>query len=182
MSARNAIIFAIVLAILLPFYLLVDRRQTGPTLQHQKEESLLKLDGIDALTIIRGSESIRFQKTPDGKLYQVVEPVHAFLPQDMMVAMSKLLIDMTQVEIISNSSSDLSEYGLDHPQFVMLIQPSGGGHEIKLIVGAENPTRTSSYAQVVGNPKIFLVGSNVEYYQSLMFEWAEGKMGKNPKS
>ena len=28
-------------------------------------------------------------------------------------------------------------------------------------------------------PKVFLLGENIEYYQSLMFQWIEGKQGKN---
>jgi hypothetical protein len=26
---------------------------------------------------------------------------------------------------------------------------------------------------------VFLLGQNLEYYQSLMFQWIEGKQGKN---
>jgi len=28
-------------------------------------------------------------------------------------------------------------------------------------------------------PKVFLLGRNLEYYQTLMFQWVEGKQGKN---
>ena len=35
------------------------------------------------------------------------------------------------------------------------------------------------YAQIEGVPKVFLLGENIEYYQSLMFQWIEGKQGKN---
>jgi hypothetical protein len=35
------------------------------------------------------------------------------------------------------------------------------------------------YAQIEGLPQVFLLGKNLQYYETLMFQWIEGKQGKN---
>ncbi|HXW83976.1 MAG TPA: hypothetical protein VEJ86_06200, partial [Candidatus Binataceae bacterium] len=89
MSARNAIILTVLLAILLPYYLLADRPQvTAAQVPQTTQETLLKLNAISAVTVIRGAETVRYQKAPDGRLFTLTEPAHAFVPQDLMQALS----------------------------------------------------------------------------------------------
>jgi hypothetical protein len=179
-SARPAIFYTIVLFILLPIYFWIQSGIKAPTALEQKEESLLKLGaGIDAISISSGSESLRFEKTKDGKLYQLVAPPGKFVPHDLMDAMASLLINAKSVEVVADNSNDLSQFGLDHPKSVITVEASGQPQPVKLAFGNENPTHTAIYAQVEGIPKVFLLGQNLEYYQSLMFQWIEGKQGKN---
>ncbi|HYB90702.1 MAG TPA: DUF4340 domain-containing protein [Candidatus Binataceae bacterium] len=178
MSARPAIVFTILLAILLPIYFFVDRPDLAPSPVQEQQESLLKLTGIDAITLRRGKESLRYQKTSDGKLFQLTEPPNAFIPQDLMQALASLLIGAKQVEVVANDVNHLADFGLDHPQSEMTIEAPGRQSPIKIYFGADNPTHTAVYGQIEGVPKVFLLGNNLEYYQSLMFQWVEGKQGK----
>jgi Domain of unknown function (DUF4340) len=177
--ARPAILYTVVFFILLPLYF-----WTLPTIKQassleQKEESLLKLSGIDAISITNGTETLRFKKTGDGKLYQLVEPSGKFIPQDLMNAMVQLLLGQKSVEVISENSQDVAQFGLDHPRSEMTIESVGKPQPVKIAFGTENPTHTAIYAQIEGVPKVFLLGRNLEYYQQLMFQWVEGKQGKN---
>jgi Domain of unknown function (DUF4340) len=177
--ARPAILYTVVFFILLPLYF-----WTLPTIKQvssleQKEESLLKLSGIDAITIITGTERLSFRKTGDGKLYQLVEPSGKFIPQDLMNAMVQLLLGQKSVEVIAENSQDVAQFGLDHPRSEMTIEAPGKPQPVKIAFGTENPTHTAVYAQIEGVPKVFLLGRNLEYYQQLMFQWVEGKQGKN---
>ena len=180
MSARPAIFYTIVFFILLPVYFWIQPTIKPAGALEQKEESLLKLsDGIDAITVSSGSESLRFQKTKDGKLYELVAPQGKFVPHDLMDAMVSLLTSAKSVEVVADDSTDLAQWGLDHPKSVITVEGPGQPQPIKLAFGNENPTHTAVYAQVEGIPKVFLLGANIEYYQSLMFQWIEGKQGKN---
>ncbi len=180
MRARPAIFYTIVFFILLPIYFWIQPSITPATTLEQKEESLLKLSGgIDAITISSGSGSLRFQKTKDGKLYQLVAPPGKFVPRDLMDAMVLLLMSAKSVEVVAENSNDLAQFGLDHPNAVIIVEGSDQPQPIKLAFGNENPTHTAVYAQVEGIPKVFLLGASIEYYQSLMFQWIEGKQGKN---
>jgi hypothetical protein len=176
-SPRHAILFTIVFAILLPYYVLIDTPQLK-MVRLQQQESLLKLSSIDSITLNRGAETIRFQRTSDPKLYQVIQPSNGFIPQDLMQATMALLIGAKSVEVVSDNPSDLRQFGLDQPTTTMVIT-APGREPIHIDFGALNPTKTAVYARIIGVPKVFLMGRNLEYYQTLMFQWVEGKQGKN---
>jgi hypothetical protein len=179
-SIRSAIFYTIAFFILLPLYFWIQPTVKPEGALEQKQESLLKLDGgIDAITVAAGSESLRFQKTKDGKLYDLVAPAGKFVPHDLMDAMVSLLTSAKSVEVVADDSTDLEQFGLDHPKSVVTIEAAGQPQPIKIAFGNENPTHTAIYAQIEGIPKVFLLGQNMEYYQSLMFQWIEGKQGKN---
>lgn len=179
MRTRPAILYTVIFFVLLPIYFwTLPTIKQGSSLQ-QKEESLLKLSSVDAITITSGTETLRFVKTGDGKLYQVVAPSGKFIPQDLMNAMVQLLLGQKSVEVIAENSQNVAQFGLDHPQSEMTIEAPGKPQPIKINFGSENPTHTAIYAQIQGTPKVFLLGRNLEYYQQLMFQWIEGKQGKN---
>ncbi len=179
MRARPAILYAIVFLALLPLYFWsLPSIQPSSTLQ-QKEESLLKLDSIEAITITAGAETLRFQKVAGGTRYELVDPPGKFIPQDLMNAMVQLLVQAKSVEVVSETDKDLAQFELDKPKAQLVIESAGHPQPIKLAFGSENPTHTAVYAQILGVPKVFLLGRNLEYYQQLMFQWIEGKQGKN---
>jgi hypothetical protein len=179
-SARPAIFYTIVFFILLPIYFWIQPSVKPASALEEKQESLLKLGGgIDAITVSSGSESLRFQKDKDGKFYNLVAPPGKFVPHDLMDAMVSLLTSAKSVEVVANDSTDLAQFGLDHPKSVITVEAPGQPQPIKIAFGNENPTHTAIYAQIEGIPKVFLLGQNLEYYQSLMFQWIEGKQGKS---
>jgi hypothetical protein len=180
LRTRPAILYTIIFFILLPiYYWSIPKIEPGEALQ-QKEESLLKLEnGIDAVAITRPNEELRFQKAADGKLYQLVAPQGKFIPQDLMNALVQLLVGAKSVEVVSENSKDLAQFGLDNPRSEITIEAKGKAQPIKLAFGNENPTHTAVYAQILGVPKVFLLGRNLDYYQGLMFQWIEGKQGKH---
>ncbi len=179
MSPRNAIIFTVLIAILLPYYYFVDRPELRiKELTTSVQESLFDLPGgIDALTVSRDNEKVRYTRRSDGQ-YKVVEPDGKFVPQDLMRALADLFVDAKSVEVVSTNPNDLAEFGLDKPKGEVTIE-AGSKKPIDIFFGSENPTHTAVYARIEGVPKVFLLGANLQYYQSLMFQWVEGKQGKN---
>jgi hypothetical protein len=177
-NVRPAIFYTIAFFILLPIYFW-DRPSLKPVALSSQEESLLKLNDITSVEMDRGNESLKFERAGGGKQYQVVAPAGKFIPQDLMEALTQLLLTQKQVEVVAQNSQDLKQFGLDQPESVMTIQAPGHTEPIKITFGAENPTHTAIYAQVAGKPQVFLLGKNIEYYGTLMFQWVEGKQGKN---
>lgn len=177
MSARPAILYTALFFVLLPIYLWSRPVLRAPSELEQRQESLLKLGDIQAISMTRGTESLRFQKTADGKLYQVVAPQGKFIPQDLMNRMAESLAHAKSVEVVAENAADLRQFGLEHPASEITIESAGQAQPIKIAFGNENPTLTAVYGKLEGNPKVFLLGKDVEYYQQLMFEWVEGKQG-----
>jgi len=177
---RPAIFYTVIFFILLPIYFWIQPAVKDDSALQEKQESLLKLDGgIDSVTVSSGNESLTFQKTKDGKLYELVAPPGKFVPHDLMDALVSLLTGAKSVEVVADDTTDLEQFGLDHPKSEIVVQGAGQPQPIKLAFGNENPTHTAIYAQIEGVPKVFLLGQNLEYYQSLMFQWIEGRQGKN---
>ena len=180
MSPFRAIFFTALIAVLLPFYYFVDRPEVKLKAMMPAEESLLDLPGgIDGITLTRGDEKVHFTRMADGNGYQLVEPQGKFVPQDLMKALADLLEGAKSVEIVSTNPKDAAEFGLDQPKGELILDPASKKGPIDIFFGNENPTRTAVYARIDNGPKIFLLGANLEYYQTLMFQWVEGKQGKN---
>jgi hypothetical protein len=177
-SARPAILFSVLLAVLLPYYFTVDRHDTHEVKIKQERANVLELDAVSGMVLRRGAEQVRFTRTSDGKLYQIVAPSGAFAPQDLMNALTALFLSTQEVEIVASNTDNLAQYGLDHPYLEVEIDAPGKQRPLKLQFGAENPTHTAFYAKLADSPKIFLMGLDLKYYQELIFEWVEGKHGK----
>ena len=179
MSPLKAIVFTVLIAILLPYYYFIDRPELRLKQVAAAEESLLDLPGgIDAITVTRADEKVRYTRRSDGQ-YKVVEPDGKFVPQDLMKALADLLEGAKTVEVVSTNPNDLAEFGLDKPKGELILEATSKKQPISIFFGNENPTHTAVYARIEGIPKVFLLGANLEYYQNLMFQWVEGKQGKN---
>jgi Domain of unknown function (DUF4340) len=179
LSPRHAILFSILIALAAPYYHFVDRprpRIAAPSVERMR---LLKVSEIDAVTITAGGQTVRFEKAPDGRSYKLVEPPNKFVPQDLMKAMVSLLIDAKSVEVVSTDPGDLAEFGLDRPRAEIAVRARSSRMPIVILLGADNPTGTAIYARIKGAPEVFMLGSDLDYYRTLMFEWIEGKQGKN---
>ena len=181
MSPRPAILFSALLVVLLPYYFYIDSAKVHEIqVADQKQANLLDLNGVEGITLSRSKQTIHFQKTADGKLFEVTAPSGAFVPQDLMTALSGLFLKTEEVEIVADSG-DSSQYGLEHPVTVAEVTSPGRAAPVRISFGSENPTHTAIYAKLDGSPKIFLLGLDMKYYQDLIFEWLEGKQGK-PKA
>lgn len=181
MSARHAIIFTVLIAVLLPFYYYVDRPQTKDASRETRRQNLLRLNNIDSVTLTRDGHTIRYRKTTDGKHYELVQPVGRFVPQDLMQALTSLLLRIKPIEVISASPDRLAQFGLRQPTGEMSITSAGRAGPVEIYFGRDNPTGTAIYARIAGVAKIFLLGKNLEYYQTLMFQWVEGEQGEGTK-
>jgi len=180
LSPFRAIFFTALIAILLPYYYFVDRPELRLKELQPAQESLLNLPGgIEGITLTRGDEKVHYTKMADGSGYKLVEPEGKFVPQDLMKALAELIEGAKSVEVVSTNPNDLAEFGLDQPKGELILEPASKKPAINIFFGSENPTRTAVYARIDNSPKIFLLGANLQYYQTLMFQWVEGKQGKN---
>jgi hypothetical protein len=180
LNPGKAIFFTALVAILLPYYYFVDRPELRLKELQTAQESLLDLPGgIEAITVTRGEQKVRYTRMPDGRTYKLVEPEGKFVPPDLMKALADLLEGAKTVEVVSADSKDLAEFGLDQPKGEVILEAASKKQPINIFFGNENPTHTAVYARIEGSPKIFLLGANMQYYQNLLFQWVEGKQGKN---
>jgi Domain of unknown function (DUF4340) len=179
LNLRHALLFSILIAVAIPYYYFVDRPRPRISAPRVELARLLNVSDIDAVTMTAGGRTIRFEKTSDGHTYRLVEPPNKFVPQDLMKALVSLLINAKSVEVVSTDPGNLAEFGLDRPRAGIAVKAPSSRAPIEILLGADNPVGTAVYARIRGVPKVFLVGKNLDYYRTLMFQWVEGTQGKN---
>ncbi len=178
MSARHALLFSALVAVLVPYYCLVDRPLARIETIDTVPPLLLHANDIDAVTVTTGIERVRFEKS-SGDAYKLVEPRDKFVPQGLMQAIVALLLHARSVEVVAINPGDLTEFGLDRPRAEIAIETGSGSAPVEILLGDENPGATAIYARIRGGSQVFLIGKDLEYYRILLFQWVEGKQGRN---
>lgn len=180
MSWRAVGVIYAVFASLLAFVLLVERRPTveAPPPEAAPARSLLGVEpgAVRAVTLRRGGVRVRAERA-DGR-WRVVEPAGASVPSDLVEAAVATLTAGQVSEVVADAARtpDLAAFGLATPTSVIeLTTGNAAGHVLTVLFGGRNPTRTALYARLADDPRVFLVGLNVRYYEDLIFEAAGAK-------
>jgi len=79
-------------------------------------------------------------------------------------------------EVVGEATGeDLDDFGLMRPVSEIEVTVSGETETpLRVLLGANNPTKTALYAKRADRPNVYLVGGNLRYYQDLIFEAAAG--------
>ena len=85
------------------------------------------------------------------------KPMHAD-PEQVSILLSALE-PLTAQEVVTNSASDLSQYGLTSPTIEIDLTQKGRPEQ-RLLIGDNTPVGSASYAMVAGNPRIFTTFSS----------------------
>ena len=95
-----------------------------------------------------------------GTGWRIKEPLSAGADPDRIDAFLSIF-DYGFIEIIDDSSSDLSQYGLVNPEIELTISLKGkeGITLYTILFGSSNPAKNACYCQVSGDPKVYLVGA-----------------------
>jgi len=163
-----------VFALLLAFVLRFEREPEvgAPPPDAAPARSLLGVEpsAVRTITFVRGATRVRAERR-DGR-WQVVEPAGAAVPPDLVAAAVATLTAGQASEVVADRTSDPSVFGLAAPSstIVLTTDADGGAGETTVLLGDVNPTHTALYARLAGDPRAYLVGLNVRYYEDLIFE------------
>lgn len=127
----------------------------------------LRVDEI--VTFALDADGIRLRcERRDGQ-WQVREPIGAPVPSDLIAAMIATLTELPPVQIVPLAGAgEVGEFGLDtHAVRVTL---GDREDQVRVQLGARNPSQTAVYARRDGAEDVVLVGLNVQYYVDLLIE------------
>jgi hypothetical protein len=167
-----------VFALLLAFVLRFERQPAveAPPPEAAPARSLLGVapKAVHAITFRRETARVRAERD-DGR-WRMLEPAGALVPPDLIDAAVATLTAGQVSEVVADDSrgTDLTVFGLSAPSssIVLTTDADGAIREVTVLFGAMNPTRTAVYARVADDPRVYLVGLNVRYYEDLIFEAA----------
>lgn len=121
---------------------------------------VLSLAGIDEITYTSAAGDVLTFVRVDDKNWQWAGdpdfPVRQVRPQNM----AKALEPVTAISIISEDPEDLSVYGLDKPQNMIIATNTEMNQSISYAIGATNTHSGDGYMQVVGDKAVYYVSGD----------------------
>jgi hypothetical protein len=132
------------------------------------------IDDVLLLEVIRLEDDfqVAFEREEDGSWFQIV-PTNTMVISGTMNSNVTRLVDMTSQSVLSGEANPLSAYGLDDPQYEIVLVTRRGEDNVRHIftIGNKTPTGASYYAQKFGDPRIHvLLSSTVETFTGLLEE------------
>ena len=117
----------------------------------------LPQDQIQSLTIEKlGSEPIELKRA--GGKWSITGPKALPADQDAVSSLVSTFASFTADKVLEDKPASFDQYGLTKPS-LSVTATKKDGKTVKLLVGDETPTNSGSYAELAGDPRVFLVAS-----------------------
>lgn len=163
MRARGLLIASAVLAVLAGLLWWSNRQQgkEGPTKDSSPKLLELKQDEITRIEILRpGSETTRVEKGADG-VWRITAPEPLPADKDAISSLVSSAATLNADKVVEEKPEDLSVFGLKEPHARVVITLKDGKSRTVLL-GDDAPVGGGGFAQVDGDPKVYLLTSWVK--------------------
>ena len=161
MTQRKPWITTLVLvgvAALLAAYIFLVEAKREPPLEEGASPTPAPLwefegDEVVKIAVIQEEQTTAVER--EGGEWRMVAPEEGEADSDRLNGLAYLVAAMNSTRALADVG-DLAPFGLDEPEAQATLVLSGGT-TINLNVGAENPRHTARYAQVEGDPLVYLI-------------------------
>lgn len=110
---------------------------------------------VDQITLTKpGSDPIQLDKLADS--WEIAKPMPMHADQDAVGTLLGSLAPLNGDRLIDDHATNLNEYGLSNPSEEIDIGLKGGKTD-KLLIGADTPAGTGTYAMLAGDPKVYTI-------------------------
>jgi len=114
-------------------------------------------DQIQSLTIEKlGSEPMELKRA--GGKWSITGPKALPADQDAVSSLVSTFASLNADKVLEDKATGVDQYGLTKPS-LSVTATKKDGKTVKLLVGDETPTNSGSYAELAGDPRVFLVAS-----------------------
>src|SRR5437867_3819005 len=114
-------------------------------------------DQIQSLTIEKqGSEPVELKKT--GSKWAITGPKALPADQDAVSSLVSTFASLNSDKLLEDKATSVNQYGLTKPSLSVMATKKDG-KTVKLLVGDETPTSSGSYAELAGDPRVFIIAS-----------------------
>jgi hypothetical protein len=156
---RSTHLYLLAAIVLVAFYLYEDRKEAKQKTADEEAKVLfpLEADQLRSLTLKKEKETIRLEKTSADSDWSIVAPIRAATDSLTLSRLLRTLAELKCERLISESATDLSEFGLDKPSLVVSFR--GEKEEEILALGGQSPMGPSFYATVGNSKKVYLISA-----------------------
>ena len=141
-------------------YFVESRRETETDKVKQKVFTLDKSKVESVALSVPGQEDIQLVRAKDG--WQMTAPFAVEADAGEADALVSTLESLDIDGVVTESPSDLGEFGLAAPRSTVSVRVSGAAEPLVLQVGDKTPDKSAVYARVPSSPRVFTIPAYVE--------------------
>jgi hypothetical protein len=157
-SLRSTLILVVILAGLVGYIYYLNSRDTTSTDTKEKAFASIKEEDVEDIRIRSADgQTTHLQKT-DGA-WKIVEPEALAADEGALSSITSSLATLEIQRVVDEKASDLKQYGLDPPRVEVEFRLKGDKEPKRMALGEKTPTGGDLYAQLPGQPRVFLVSS-----------------------
>ena len=172
MTWPRALLYLAIWVVLSAYYVAFERSAPTPpaVLESAPDEDRLvpfRAAAVTALSLDAHGTRLHCERS-DGQ-WRIVEPAGASVPVDLVAAIVATLTELPPVDIVPlTADGTATDFGLEDGSVRLTL--TAGAEQVRLQLGARNPSQTAVYARREGAEEVVLVGLNVQYYVDLLIE------------
>ena len=163
MRPSRLLVYLGVLSIVLIYIFLVEfKYKQSESERKEKASRLLQLDrdSITEITIVGSKDHPVQIRKGESNSWRVVSPIETNADTRAVEGLIKSSASAQPEKIVLEKDADWSLYGLEKPS--LSVSFSANGKTVEMSFGASNPSKSSYYLRVQGDPRLFLVADTLE--------------------
>ena len=156
MTYRSTFIYLLVVILFLGFYLFETRRDEKQKSAQETIKALFSFrpEELTRLALLKGNQEIVVEKRDTGE-WEITAPLLTPADPFALSRVTNTLGLLRYLRIISKDPRDLSQFGLDPPDFVVSYR--AGDEEGSLSFGYKSPVEDGFYARTGADTTVYLV-------------------------
>ncbi len=157
MSYRTTILLFVILALMVGGFWWFA---LGPGKSGYRAPQVVSADplAIQRIEVIQGDKKVVYQKS-FLKIWEMQEPRYNVV-DSRVIEVATVLLSNLQAQELANPSPNLADYGLNPPQFIVKITQANND-TTTLLFGNKTPDGRAYYMMKEGDPKVYLVATQV---------------------
>ena len=156
MTYRSTLIFLLVVAFFLSFYLFETRRVAKQKKAQEAMKTLFHLqpEELTRVALRKDNREIVLERE-DQETWEITAPLRAPADPFALARVKNTLARLKYLRVISKEPRDLSQFGLDPPDFVFSYRQ--GEKEGFLAFGSKSPVEDGFYARTDSDRSVYLI-------------------------
>jgi hypothetical protein len=164
MNIKRLIFWAALFCALLGYVAVFDSR--APRKEKASVAQLIKVfpfseDAIQKIALRTGTKTTELVRKEKG--WELSSPAQTNLKQDNVESLLSSIAGLIKIEVVSEGTKDLRQYGLENPDSSIALYRAGDVNPVILDIGSDTPTGVSMYVMVRGSDEVIQVGTLLRF-------------------
>ena len=164
MNSKRLIFWAALFCALLGYVVVFQK--SAPHKEKTTNAQLVKVfsfpaDSIEKIELRIGTQTAKLVRKKTG--WESDSPAHTGITQDTFESLLSTIEGLIKIEVVSEGTKDLRQYGLENPGSSIALYRAGDVNPVILDIGSDTPTGVSMYAMLQGSNEVIQVGTLLRF-------------------